>query len=264
MNPPKKITILGCGWLGTPLAQLLLQSGYSVAGSTTTVQKIETLTSLGIDAYLIRIDQLSDQVLDFLDADVLVVNIPWKHVSDFERLIREIEKSRIQKVIYISSTSVYTEENQIVTEETPTNDSPLARIEKLFLNNKHFQTTILRFGGLLGYTRQAGRFFKPTQKVKNGHAPVNMIHRDDCMAIISLVISKDCWGETFNCCTDHHPTKREFYTKAAQDIGLLPPVFEDSDTTAYKIVGNEKVKAVLNYTFKHRDLLNLPIDETTQ
>lgn len=263
MIPQKKVSILGCGWLGTPLALQLLQSGYKVAGSTTTAHKIETLSSFGIDAYLIRIDQLSDQVQDFLDADVLIVNIPWKTISDFENLIREIEKSRIKKIIYISSTSVFAEGNQIVTEETPLNDSPLARIEELFRNNGHFQTTILRFGGLIGATRQAARFFKPSQKVQNGDAPVNMIHQDDCIAIISLVLSKESWGETFNCCTDNHPTKREFYTKAAQDMGLVPAIFEDTGSTKYKIVSNEKVKAVLHYTFIHHDLLNLPKTKTS-
>ena len=37
------ITILGCGWLGLPLAQTLVKEGYSVKGSTTTEDKLEVL-----------------------------------------------------------------------------------------------------------------------------------------------------------------------------------------------------------------------------
>ncbi|WP_321539617.1 NAD(P)-binding domain-containing protein [Flavobacterium piscinae] len=47
----KQISILGCGWLGMPLAKHLLQKGYSIKGSTTTETKLELLQNEGITPF---------------------------------------------------------------------------------------------------------------------------------------------------------------------------------------------------------------------
>ena len=43
----KQISILGCGWLGFPLAQALLKAGFSTKGSTTSIDKKEMLEKAG-------------------------------------------------------------------------------------------------------------------------------------------------------------------------------------------------------------------------
>ena len=43
-----EISILGCGWLGKPLALALLNNNYAVKGSTTSFEKTQHLASLGI------------------------------------------------------------------------------------------------------------------------------------------------------------------------------------------------------------------------
>jgi len=48
-----QISILGYGWLGLPLAKVLLENGFSVKGSTTSVEKISVLENSGIQPYLI-------------------------------------------------------------------------------------------------------------------------------------------------------------------------------------------------------------------
>jgi UDP-N-acetyl-D-mannosaminuronate dehydrogenase len=50
-----QISILGCGWLGLPLAKALLENGFSVNGSTTSVEKLSVLENLGIQPYLIAL-----------------------------------------------------------------------------------------------------------------------------------------------------------------------------------------------------------------
>ena len=47
----KSISILGCGWLGLPLARQLIKLGYSVKGSTTSPEKIQILKGSQIDGY---------------------------------------------------------------------------------------------------------------------------------------------------------------------------------------------------------------------
>ena len=45
-----KIGIIGCGWLGLPLAKEFVSNNYKVKGSTTTKEKLEILENEGIDA----------------------------------------------------------------------------------------------------------------------------------------------------------------------------------------------------------------------
>jgi predicted dinucleotide-binding enzyme len=45
------ISILGCGWLGKPLALAFLTKNMKVKGSTTSSEKILPLSNTGIEAY---------------------------------------------------------------------------------------------------------------------------------------------------------------------------------------------------------------------
>lgn len=49
-------SIIGCGWLGLPLAERLVAEGYTVKGSTTSVDKLSLLRQKGIDAYLLQLN----------------------------------------------------------------------------------------------------------------------------------------------------------------------------------------------------------------
>ena len=66
----RQISILGCGWLGLPLAKSLLQNGFSIKGSTTSLEKISLLESEGIATFLVRLEehQISESIADFLAA----------------------------------------------------------------------------------------------------------------------------------------------------------------------------------------------------
>lgn len=134
------ISILGCGWLGKPLAVSLLEDGFSVKGSTTSEIKIQELEALEIEAYLVDITEF-EEFDSFLQSDILIIAITSKDIDAFERLIEQIQTSTIQKVIFISSTSVYPVSNAIVSEETQTLKTPLAEIENLFKENTFFETT---------------------------------------------------------------------------------------------------------------------------
>ncbi len=68
------------------------------------------------------------------------------------------------------------------------------------------KTTIVRFGGVIGYNRNSGKFFSKGSPVHNPDSNVNFIHRDDCIEIISQLVEQEVWGEVFNCCADTHPT----------------------------------------------------------
>jgi len=257
----EKISILGCGWLGKPLAISLMKKGFAVKGSTTSEAKLEEFQEIGITPFLISIDYLTHNILAFLDSEILIVALPSKYIEGFKNVICHIEKSPIKKVIFISSTSVYGNSEEIVTEASETLPSALTTIEMLFKNSTHFETTIIRFAGLFGYNRKPGNFFKDGRKIPNPDGFVNMIHQDDCIQLIEKIIEKHSWNQIFNGCADTHPTRKEFYTKCTLDIGLENPVFEEVNETQKKIISNKKSKELLDFKYQFGDLLKLNYSE---
>lgn len=253
----KKISIIGSGWLGFPLAKQLIAQGYQVNASTTSSERLVELAAANITPFILDIKQPVSQLNGLLKGDILIVNIPSKDITGFKNLIIELEKTAITKVIFISSTSVYKNENKIVDEEDKSAllTCPLLAIEALFQASKAFKTTIVRFCGLIGYSRHPGYFFKQGKQVNSADAPVNLIHRDDCINIIIQIIEQGRWGEVFNACADTHPTKREFYSQACKKVGRPIPVFEQSKPVSYKIISNSKVKQHLQYQLLYPDLM---------
>lgn len=239
-----------------PLGLELIDKGFKVNGSTTSINKLAELKSKGIVPYLIDINS-EDNYLQFLNADILIIAITSKNIEAFKNLIEQIEKSQLTKVLFVSSTSVYDNANSTVTEETPTKDCPLKLIEQLFIKNNNFKTTIIRFGGLFGYNRIPANFIPADKKIKNPEGLINFIHRDDCIQIIEEIILQNCWNTVFNACSDSHPKRRDFYTDENIKLGRKTPLFDENSINEYKIVSSEKLKTNLNYNFKYPDLMNI-------
>lgn len=262
------ISILGCGWLGLPLAQSLLEKGYSVKGSVRDVTLLGSLKESGIGPYYININPyvIGKDIYNFLSSDVLIINFPPKrrddiesyHKAQFENLIAELKLSPNSKVIFVSSTSVYPNLNREVTEEdsvSPEKSSgrALLTVEQMLLDCPDFETVVLRFGGLIGYDRMPGRFLSGRKKLTGGGSPVNLIHQDDCIGVIETVLETDVWGEVFNACSDVHPKRKDYYIEQAKIGGFDPPEFVESDESAYKIINSSKLKRHTGYEFIHPD-----------
>lgn len=239
-----------------------MAQGYRLKISTTSPHRLSTLAALPGEACIVDIGKPLDDIDSFLQSDTLIVNITSKDIEGFERLVRKIEASAIQSVLFVSSTSVYPVNCKVVSEavgeESP--DHPLVIIENLFRQSSQFQTTVVRFAGLIGGSRHPGRFFRGGKLVKNPDANVNLIHRDDCINILDRIVANGLWGETFNACADSHPSKREFYTQAAEMAGAPLPEFEDNDDRSFKIIDNRKLKQALGYEFLHPELMAIRFD----
>src|SRR5690606_21849966 len=126
----KKIGILGCGWLGFPLAKHFIKKGYQVRGSTTSLDKIVSLALHDINPFLIAIhNHHSEGNLDYFlkDLDVLIISVPAKlkanpesnFVSKIKRLIERIKKSKTTNIILVRSTCVYGKSLAVVDEGSP-------------------------------------------------------------------------------------------------------------------------------------------------
>ncbi|MDZ7716120.1 MAG: SDR family oxidoreductase [Balneolaceae bacterium] len=269
------ISILGCGWLGLPLAKTLIKDGHNVHGSTTTKTKIQTLNEEGITPYLITLEpRLSCNNCEaFWQTELLILNIPpgrgRKNVVEYHtkqiRSIRErLENSTIKKIVFVSSTSVYPKLPGVVTEDDTIpgqagrdSGNALLQAEKILRDSDSINTAVLRFGGLYGYDRHPAKYLAGRQNLDKGNAPVNLIHRDDCINIIREIIKKPFTKGIFNAVSDGHPPRKMYYTKAAKALGLELPTFKDDEQKDYKVVSNEKLKKGLGYVFKHPNPMDM-------
>lgn len=273
------VSILGCGWLGRPLARRLVGRDVHVRGSTTTPEKVESLRQDGIEPYLLTLDpDLSgEDTASFFASSTLVLNVPPSRGTDDvqARHRRQIDAVRaaaadgeVEWILFASSTGVYPNVERTVTEADQPPGQPDAlpgarrstgravlAAEARLINDPAFATTVVRFGGLYGDDRHPGRFLAGRTNVSRPEAPVNLIHQDDCVGLLLTLLEQGVRDEVFNACADAHPTRRAVYTRAAEVMGLDPPTFDASDTTTGKVVDNRKVKTQTGYQFLHPDPL---------
>ncbi|HEX6982551.1 MAG TPA: SDR family oxidoreductase [Balneolaceae bacterium] len=266
------ISILGCGWLGFPLARHLIAQSHSVKGSTTSPEKLEMLRKNDIRPFLIKLSpelKNADGVHEFWNADVLVLNIPpgrrrenvlGFHTAQIRSISKAIADSPIELVIFVSSTSVYPNKPGVVIESDAVpgkagreSGNALLEAEHILSQNTSFETTVIRFGGLIGYDRHPVKYLAGKKELERGKAPVNLIHRDDCIKIITQIINDNITGEVFNAVSDDHSTRKQYYSEAAKTLGLEPPKFRKDESSSYKIVSNEKLKLRLDYEFKKEE-----------
>jgi len=252
----KKISIIGCGWLGFPLAQRLTKSGYTVKATVSHSEKLQLLIDNNVKPYLFNINTINpDKHLDFLDAEILVFTIPPSKIKieNLMHFLNQLNQSVIKQVILISSTGIYKDCNTIITEENSAEFidqlSLLYEIEQAFKNFKNYQLTVLQLSGLIGYDRNPVNYIHSKKVLTNPNGKVNMIYRDDAILIIEKLIKKNSFGETYLCSCDEHPTKKEYYTLLAKKLGIPYPDFETTLNDNYKVISNQKIKEKLNFVF---------------
>jgi hypothetical protein len=222
-----KISVIGLGWYGEPLALHLLRLGHSLSGTTQTPSKKERLSARGIKVeVLTHPNRPSDELLN---SDVIVLNIP-----PFPEALSWFKTWNWQKawVLLISSTSVITQ---------PENALLLAEQEE-WIQNQFENWTILRFGGLLGPLRHPGKYLSGKKNLPGRLKPVNLLHLDDGIGVTVSVIENDLKKKIYSIVSDSHPTREDFYTSYCRRQGLPLPEFDPLDTDSGPIVSNEEMK----------------------
>jgi len=259
------IGIAGLGWLGKPLANTLTTLGYTVKGTVTSTEKATELQKKGINAFPLKITEtgVTGEPQGFLkDLDTLIVMIPpglrrntgADYVLKMTHFFTEIETVKIPSCIFISSTSVYGDAQGKVTETDlpePENEAgrQLKQVEQLFFTASP-KTSIVRFGGLLGGSRQPARYLSGRTNLSGGNAPVNLIHRDDCIGILTALIQQEAYGHIFNAVHPNHPKKSNYYTEKAKELGMEAPHFAEATHETFKQVDSVNLEQVLGYSFK--------------
>lgn len=274
------ISILGCGWLGMALAKDLIKEGYQVKGSTTHQEKIAQIRAIGATPFLIKLlpEPEGDRIHEFFDSDLLIICIPpgtrsgmadSYHPTQIKYLINNIERSTTNKVIYISSTSVYPPNNKEAQESDPIQptgpmNKSITMAESVLIDNDIFECTILRCGGLIGYDRIPGKYFAGEKNLKTGHIPVNYVHRDDVIQVIKEVFKQGKCEQIYNVVAPNHPTRKEIYLKNAENFGFEAPTFDNTANTPYKTVSTYKLMVDLNYQYTYPNPLDFEYNKVVE
>ena len=260
------IAIAGMGWLGIPLSRTLQNLGHQVKGSTTSKEKQQKLQHNGIDTYIVEIkeDGITGDVAGFLkDIELLIVLIPpglrnntdHNHAQCMLQLLKAAENALVKKVIVASSTGVYDDsqghvDDTVMPKPQTMKAKQLLEVEQLFCNSLEIDTTVIRFGGLFGGSRNPVQYLAGRTDLSNGSAPVNLIHRTDCINIILAVIYKKAYGHVINAVNPQHPKKSIYYAQKATEMGLKPPIYSKETEGIYKKIDSVKIEKLLGYTFQ--------------
>lgn len=261
------IGIAGMGWLGLPLARHFKTLGFRVKGSVTKPEKAALLKKSGFDMYAVTIMEVGirGDVGGFLEGVTdLIVMIPpglrrntgSDYVLKMTHFLAEIESAGVPNCVFVSSTSVYGDLQNTVTEKDipqPENEAgrQLFQVEQLFFTSS-CNSTIVRFGGLFGGNRQPARYLAGRENLQGANAPVNLIHRNDCIGILSRIIQEQSYGHIFNAVHPDHPLKKDYYTQKTAQLGLSSPKFASTDASEkFKKVNSLNLDKVLGYSFQN-------------
>lgn len=284
----KHIGIIACGWFGMPLATSLLAQGYRISGTKRTEEGLAQLHDAGIKAYRLDLDEDLDEHLgrqadnqDFeglFAADMLVINIPpglrrgeSRYLAQLNKLKQLMGSRDYERIVFISTTGVYPASEQDDTKLTE--DKALAhsemsdvllQAEALFAG--YPSARIVRFAGLVGPKRHPGRFFGGKTDISGANVAVNLVHLDDCIKAVSLILSSTHLdaasasglhrSAVYNLAAPIHPSRGEFYPAAALALGLGAPEF-NQQKSPNKIINGQLICQELGFEYTYNDPMKM-------
>lgn len=199
-----RILIVGCGYVGSALAKAYLASGanevYALQRHPVDIPGIHNSQGDICDITL-QIQAPFDCVFYLVSADEHTESAYQRaYINGVRRLLEQLPKHASTRLIFISSTAVYgQQQGEWVDESSPTSPNDFAgrcllEGEQLILQSG-LDHVIVRFGGIYGPSRT-----RTIEQLKNGHAYLtakpcytNRIHLDDCVGSLQYLAEKsDC------------------------------------------------------------------------
>lgn len=216
-----KISILGAGWLGKPLAETL-----------ETKHKVQiSIRQKGVM-----------QGAEFYLCDALIISLPPRdeYLANIQSILNNTHKNT--KIILLSSTSVYSQKAQ----------GQKQILGENIIKDSHPNYLILRLGGLMGYDRIAGKYTQG--KEVDSDAYTNYIHRDDVIHIIDALLLHEVKSETFNLVCPSHTQKKEVYENNAKLYDFKSTIFLSLEIKG-KQISSKKIVEFLDYEFIYKSPL---------
>ncbi|HBH68458.1 MAG TPA: NAD(P)-dependent oxidoreductase [Erwinia persicina] len=273
----KRVAIVGLGWLGMPLAMSLTAAGWQVTGTKTTLDGVNAARNSGIDSYQLELTPElhceADDLDALLDVDALVITLPASRTAAggenyllaVQQLVDSALAYSVPRIIFTSSTSVYgdgqglTKESHAL-EPVSVAGQTLRTLESWLHQLPNTSVDILRLSGLVGPGRHPGRFLAGKTDLNNGSQGVNLVHLDDVIEAISLLLQTPKGGHIYNLSAPAHPARKAFYPQVARQLGLEPPTFvDDSDSNTGKLIDGSKICRELGFEYQYPDPNRMPL-----
>ncbi|VFP88611.1 SDR family NAD(P)-dependent oxidoreductase [Candidatus Erwinia haradaeae] len=272
----KRVAIIGLGWLGLPLGMSLIERSWQVSGSKTTQDGVELIRMSGINSYLLKLTPKlmcnKQDLKNLLNVDAMVITLPLTQKitsntqsSDYllaiQNLVNVALNFSITQIIFTSSISVYEKSSCSINENTTVKPHSftarvLLEVENWLSCLKMVSVDILRLAGLVGPKRHPGTFLVGKTVLKNGYHGVNLVHLDDVVAAIILLLSRSSGGNIYNLSAPEHPARNKFYPQAAKKLGLPPPsfYFNVNDSREFgRIIDGSKICRDLGFVYCYPD-----------
>ena len=233
-----KTLIIGCGYIGLPLARELKARGHEI---TAWVRSNETAASLAPHGFtrIITGNVADEKNWSAVSADFdLVIHCASSgrggeaaYADVFREGMRYVVANLPQaRKIFVSSTSVYGQTSgEIVTEESPA--EPFTATGKILREAENIAldhgTTIIRSSGIYGPGRAVlWEKFQRGEAIIEGDGSrwINQIHQRDLVTALIHLIGHGAPGQIYNATDDTPVMQRDYYAWCAEFLGKpLPP-----------------------------------------
>lgn len=240
LETQKRMFVLGVGFVGEFVAQDLMNQGWTVSGTCTSVAKKEKLEKLGFNVHLFDANDPELEVLNILNQHThLLVSIPpCLHIGDpmlqhAELLRRKLNNDCLQWLCYLSTTGVYGDCGGAWVDETypPNPPSELAKLrlaaEEGWLSLGHdlgVAAHVFRLGGIYGPGRSAidtiikGGSLSNVQRVRSFKKYTSRVHVADICNALNESIHKPSPGRIYNIVDDDPAPRTQVFSFARKLI----------------------------------------------
>ena len=245
--------IVGCGYLGRRVAAAWRKVGHEVTALTRSTANAEELSRLGIRPVIGDVcEPATLAALPVVETVLFAVGFDRTsgrsqhevYVNGLRNVLNQVA-SRCERLLYISSSSVYGQSTGEWVDETSTCEpvqpggqcclaaEALVREYSRLTNQTavpNSSANVLRLSGIYG----PGRLLSRIESLRageplsgRGESWLNLIHVDDAVAAVLACEQRGLRGETY-LITDDQPIRREeYYGQLARLVGAPPPEFAD-------------------------------------
>ena len=266
----KVLLSIGHGFSASALGLKLIQSGWTVYGTTRSIERAEKLNEAGVNSIIWPDTDLKPYIEK---ASHILTSVAPNYQGDpfLNEYSEVLEKNTFDWVGYLSTTGVYgNHDGGWVDEYSPLNPSTqrgqFREAAELSWSKLNLNLHIFRLAGIYGPGRG------PFSKVRNGTARriikegqlFSRIHVDDIAETLLASIKSPRKGAIYNVCDDNPAPPEDVIAYAAELLGMPIPVsvaYDEAEMSPMarsfyaenKRVSNELIKKELGVELKFPD-----------
>jgi nucleoside-diphosphate-sugar epimerase len=252
-NPRTRVTIVGCGDIGSRLAEQLKSEDYQIIGLRRSHQVSSLIDYRQVDCS--SRSQLQQALPEHSDIIIITMTPSQRTDAGYQQAYVQVVDNLLEAIqrpprliVLVSSTSVYAQSQGEWIDEDSTAEPSSFSGKRLLeaeqrLGNSPYRSCIVRFSGIYGPKRQ-----RLIEQVLRGESSPslysNRIHVDDCAAVLAHLIELDN-PQALYLASDSSPTPlQEVKQWLAEQLGLPDNHWlktGDSSLRASKRIRNQRL-----------------------